>query len=294
MRESRENSERRWSPTVRRQRLAHVLTNLRDQDGRTAAAVAEELGVAESTVTRLENPKHLTLPKQPLIDKLLDVYGADDDTRAAVAALVVEARQRDWWHRYKPGLPAALGTYLGLEGEIAALRLFQPALIPAVLATVDYATASFREQLPNLPEEDVAAFVAERHQRHLNLLTGPDPVRVWGVLGEAALRQAVGGSAVLAGQMLHLQRLMDLPNVTLTVLPLEAGAHPGVGPFTVLTFPQPADPESAYLPDPLGGHWVKGAAVDDLRAVFEEILQRACDRDATLHLIEEAAAEHTR
>ncbi|MGI5423038.1 helix-turn-helix domain-containing protein [Actinomadura luteofluorescens] len=280
----------RWSPTVRRQRLAHVLAQLRERDGRTAAQIAELLGVAETTVTRLENPKHLTLPKAGLIERVLDIYGADDDTRRAVAALVVEARQRDWWHRYKPGLPPAFGTYLGLEGEVAVLRMFQSALIPAALATVDYATGLLCEQLPDLPEEEVCAFVAERHQRHLNLLSGPDPVRVWVVLGEAALRQAVGGPAVMAGQMLHLQRLMNLPNVTLTVLPLAAGAHPGVGPFTVLTFPEPADPEMAYLPDPLGGHWVKGRSVDDLRGVFEEILALAVDRAETIALIEEVAA----
>ena len=280
----------RWSPTVRRQRLAHVLAQLRERDGRSAAQVAEALGVAESTVTRLETPKHLALPKPDLINRLLDVYSADDDTRHKVAVLVVEARQRDWWHRYKSGIPAAFGTYLGLEGEVAALRVFQPALIPAVLATVDYATVSLCEQLPDLLEEDVVAFVAERHQHHLNLLTGPDPVRVWAVLGEAALRQTVGGAAVMAGQMLHLQQLMERPNVTITVLPYTAGAHAGVGPFTVLTFPEPADPEAAYLPDPLGGHWVRGASVDDLRAVFEEVLALAVDRGETIALIEEVAA----
>lgn len=293
MRETRENPGRRWSPTVRRQRLAHVLARLRDQDGRSAAQVADALGVAESTVTRLETPKHLTLPKPDLITRLLDVYGADDDTRAAVAALVVEARQRDWWHRYKPGLPAAFTTYLGLEGEVASLRVFQAALIPAVIATAEYATVSLCEQLPNLPEEDVVAFVAERHERHLNLLIGPDPVRVWAVLGEAALRQAVGGPEVMAEQMRHLQRLAEYPNFTLTVLPFAAGAHAGVGPFALLTFPEPADPEMAYFPDPLGGHWAKGSDVEDLRAVFEEILLRTCDRDATLALIEEAAADFT-
>ena len=270
--------------------MAHVLAQLRERDGRSAAQVAETLGVAESTVTRLETPKHLTLPKPDLINRLLDVYSADDDTRHKVAVLVVEARQRDWWHPYKAGLQPSFATYLGLEGEVASLRIFQPALIPAVLATADYATASLCEQLPDLPEEQVVAFVAERHQHHLNLLTGPDPVRVWGVLGEGALRQVVGGPAVMAGQMLHLQRLMDLPNVTLTVLPLAAGAHPGVGPFTVLTFPEPADPEMAYLPDPLGGHWVKGRAVDDLRGVFEEILALAVDRAETIALLEEVAA----
>lgn len=290
---ARGNPERRWSPAVRRQRLAHVLANLRDQDKRSAAEVAQILGVAESTVTRLENPKHLTLPKQGLIDRLLDIYDADDDTRRAVTALVLEARERDWWHRYKAGLPAASATYLGLEGETAVQRMFQPGLLPGILQTTAYASAVLPEQVPNLPDDQISEFAAERHRHHQQLLTGPDPVRLWVVLGEPALRQAVGGPAVMVEQLEYLQQLMERPNITVVVLPLAAGAHAGLSPFTILTFPEPTDPEMAYLPNPLGGHWIKGGDVDDLHAVFEEILQRACDRAATLDLIQAAAAAFT-
>ena len=284
----------RWSPTVRRQRLAHVLAQLRERDGRSAAQVAELLGVAESTVTRLENAKHLTLPKPTLIDRLLDVYGADSDTRDKVAVLVADARERDWWHRYKTGLPTASATYLGLEGETAVQRMFQPGLLPGILQTVAYATAVLPEQVPDLPDDQISEFAAERYRHHQQLLTGPDPVRLWVVLGEPALRQAVGGPEVMVEQLGYLQQLLQRPNITVVVLPLAAGAHAGLSPFTILTFPEPTDPEMAYLPNPLGGHWVKGGDVDDLRGVFEEILQRACDRAATLELIESAAADFAR
>jgi transcriptional regulator with XRE-family HTH domain len=291
MRGARENPDRRWSPTVRRQRLAHVLARLRDQDGRSAAQVAGELGVAESTVTRLETPKHLTLPKPDLITRLLDVYGADDDTRNAVAALVIEARERDWWHRYKAGLPAASATYLGFEGESAVQRMFQPALMPGILQTPAYATLLLPAQLPDLPRDQIPEFAAERYRRHQHLLTGPDPVRLWVVLGEAAIRQTVGGSAVMAEQLHHLYDLMQLPTVTVGVLPLAAGAHAGLGPFTVLTFPEPTDPEMAYLPDPLGGHWAKDPrSVNRLLKTFEELLLVHPDRDANLRMVADAAA----
>lgn len=285
---ARGNPER-WSPTVRRQRLAHVLAHLRAQDGRSTAQIAALLGVAESTVTRLEAPKHLTLPKPDLISRLLDVYDADTDTRQRVAVLVEEARHRDWWHPYKAALPAASATYLGLEGETAVQRMFQPGLIPGILQTLTYATVLIPEQLPDLPPERVAEFAAERHQRHQRLLTGPDPVRLWVVLGEAALRQQVGGPAVMADQLQHLLHLMDLPTVTLAVLPQEAGAHGGLAPFTVLTFPEPTDPEAAYLPDPLGGHWVRDRrGVDRLRATFEELLLLQPDRDTSVGMVNTA------
>jgi transcriptional regulator with XRE-family HTH domain len=282
----------RWSPTVRRQRLAHVLAQLRERDGRSAAQVADELGVAESTVTRLENPKHLTLPKPVLIDRLLDVYEADDTTRRKVAVLVAEARERDWWHPFKAGIHAASATYLGCEGEAAVQRMFQPALMPGILQTATYATVLLPEQLPDLPAAQIPEFAAERYRRHQQLLTGPDPVRLWVVLGEAAIRQTVGGPAVMAEQLQHLHGLMQLPTVTVAVLPLTAGAHPGLGPFTILTFPEPTDPEMAYLPDPLGGHWAKDRrSVDHLLQTFEELLLVHPDRDANLRMVAETAEE---
>jgi transcriptional regulator with XRE-family HTH domain len=280
----------RWSPTVRRQRLAHVLAGLRAEDGRSAAQIAQELGVADSTVTRLENAKHLTLPKAGLIDRLLRVYNAGTDVRERVRALVDEARQRDWWHQYKPYLPPGYATYLGLEPETAVQRLFQFAAIPGILQTAAYAAEVFAERLPDLPEEQVEAFAAERRRHQAHLLDGPDPIRLWVVLGEAALHQAVGGPRVMAEQFDYLCRMMERPHVTVTVLPFAAGAHAGAGPFRVLTFPEPTDPEVAYLPDPLGGHWVRDrASVDHLVGAFEDLMHKHPDRDLNMRMIADSA-----
>lgn len=284
----------RWSPAVRRQRLADVLADLRTRDGRSAATVAAALGVAESTVTRLENPRHLRLPKAALIGKLLDLYDADPATRDRVATLIAEARQKDWLHPYKAYLPAPFSSYLSLTPETAVQRIYQPLMLPGLLQTEAYATATCPARLPALPPEQVGAFAAELTRQHQHLLTGPDPVRLWLVLGEAALHQCVGGPKVMAEQLDHLYEVIQLPHVTATIVPFAAGAHPGTAPFAVLSFPQPTDPESAYLPDPLGGHWVRGAAVEQYRAVFEELLRLFPDRDENLKMVSQAAAAFRR
>ena len=50
------------------------------------------------------------------------------------------------------------------------------------------------------------------------------------MLGEGALRQAVGGAGVMAGQISHLVRLIDdFPDLIIQVLPFSAGAHAGAG-----------------------------------------------------------------
>jgi len=287
----RGNPERRWSPTVRRQRLAHVLAELRDSAGRSAADIAAQLGVAESTVTRLENPKHLTLPKPEQIQRLLDLYGADGPTRERVQVLVEEARQRDWWHRYKAHIPPASALFLGLEAETTVQRMYNPTHIPGILQTPAYAAGLVGEQLPKLPNNELEGFAEERRRWEEHLLVGPDPIRLWVVLGEAALHHQVGGPATMAEQLDYLCEMAQRPNITVAVIPFEHGTHGGLAPFTLLRFSEPLDPETAYLPDPLGGHWIRDAQqVADLGGVFEDLLGLHPDLDKNLRLIAEAAA----
>jgi transcriptional regulator with XRE-family HTH domain len=290
MTEVRGNPERRWSPTVRRQRLAGVLAGLRSRDGRSAAEIADALGVHKSTVTRLEDVRHLALPKINVIERLLAIYGADDETRDRVRVLVSEARQRDWWQTYKPYLPPASATYLGLEAETAVQLLWQPTLLPGIIQTRAYGQAILAEQLPALPDDQVTAFAAERYEAEQHLVHGADPVHLRIVLGEAALHNEVGGPQVMAEQLDYLHQIVQLPHVTFFLAPFARGTHGGLAPFTVLRFPEPTDPELAYLPDPLGGRLVRDRRdVDQLVRVFQELTLLQPDRDLNLRLISEAA-----
>lgn len=57
------------------------------------------------------------------------------------------------------------------------------------------------------------------------------------VIGEEALLREIGGPDVLRGQLAHLRRMAELPNVNIQVIPLKAGAHVALGtPFTLLRF----------------------------------------------------------
>jgi hypothetical protein len=68
------------------------------------------------------------------------------------------------------------------------------------------------------------------------------------VVDEAALRRPVGGRGVMRAQLERLAEATELPNVTLQVLPLEAGAHPAmVGAFSVLRFAGQELPDVVYL-----------------------------------------------
>ncbi|WP_433469414.1 Scr1 family TA system antitoxin-like transcriptional regulator [Spirillospora sp. CA-128828] len=73
-----------------------------------------------------------------------------------------------------------------------------------------------------------------------------DPIRVWAIVSESALRSVVGSNLVMAEQLNHLQKVSQLPHVQLQVHPFSAGAAPARGLFAILRFLEQADPEAVY------------------------------------------------
>lgn len=258
MNAARGNPERRWSPTVRRRRLARTLAALRASDGRAAAEIARVLGVAESTVTRLEDPRHLTLPKPDLIARLLEVYGASDNDHADVSVLVEQARTRDWWHPYKPLLSPWDIQYLGFEAEASILRVWDPVMLPPLLQTVEYARA-VREASPRHRDPATLDELDAMHAQRVEfLLSSPEPVHLRVLVGETALRRVVGGPAIMRAQLLHLLELTETVDLLLQVVRNEAGALPEPRAFTIITFMEVLDPEAIRTVSAAGAsHWVE-------------------------------------
>ena len=86
--------------------------------------------------------------------------------------------------------------------------------------------------------------------RRQQILYQDDPVRLWAVIDEAALRRRVGGTAVMRGQIRHLIEIAQLAhvNIQIQVLPLSAGGHAaGVGCITMLRFSEAELPDVVYL-----------------------------------------------
>lgn len=106
-------------------------------------------------------------------------------------------------------------------------------LVPGLLQTPDYIRALI-DGRPDVSEEQIERRLELRALRRARVESGE--LELWAVVGETVLRQEVGGTAVLAGQLRYLH---DAPcNVTLQVLPFQAGAHAGLGTsFHVLRFP---------------------------------------------------------
>jgi len=208
---------------------------------------------------------------------LLDLYGVKDPAeRDGWLALARESRRQRWWRVLEDQLPQEFLDLIGLEDEVSECRGFQPGIVPGLFQTEAYATAVIQGGIPGPLDDAQKTKVRVRMERQKALTrTDPTPLKVWMILGEAALRQQVGGPGVLRAQLLHLVELAQLPNVTLQVLPFTAGAcQGGPYPFLIYSFPPPAGLEVVLLENFASHAYLEtredtarlGGAFDHLRA----------------------------
>jgi Domain of unknown function (DUF5753) len=107
-------------------------------------------------------------------------------------------------------------------------------------------------------DNDEARRFFELLKARQELLSRQPPVKLWTVLDQAVLRRQVGGPAVMRAQLDHLAGTAELPHVTPQVLPEETGEHAALeGSFTIVGFPEPADPDVVYLDAATGGVYLE-------------------------------------
>jgi hypothetical protein len=132
---------------------------------------------------------------------------------------------------------------ISLEAEARTIRTYEQELVPGLLQTPEYAQAVIRASRATDTTEQIKRRVEVRIERQEILnRADPPPPRFSVVLSEAALRRPVGGYDVMLRQLEYLMLPRDRANVTVQVLPFDAGVHPSmVAPFTMMTFPDPDD-----------------------------------------------------
>lgn len=277
------------SPTARGRRLRHELKRLREEAGMTHAEVARRLEWSASKVSRIETGQSRAQTGD--VADLLELYGVTDDAvRKAYVQLAREARRRGWWTRYSDVLGS--GTYVGLESEAATIQTYEQQNVPGLLQTESYARAFIQGALVKPDPDEVDRRVSARMERQ-ELLDRTDVPEVWAVLDEAVVRRPVGGPDVMREQ---LQRLIDLttrPNstVTLQVLPMSIGAHPGMnGSFVLLRFPDPMDRPIVHLETDTDGLYLEETVdIERYTLKFDHLMARALGPDESRAMVTEIA-----
>jgi transcriptional regulator with XRE-family HTH domain len=268
-------------PAMRRRQLGRQLRELREAAELRMEDAATALDCARSRISHIETGRYAV--RKPDLEVLLRLYGALDrlDT---LEELRREGTKRGWWSTYK--LPDWLQAYLGLEDDAARVRTFSLEPIPGLLQTEAYARLLYTIR-PRSPEE-VDRRVAVRMQRQARL-TAPDPLTLSVVLSEAAIRRTLALGALGIEQLDRLATTSERPNVTVRVLPFEAGVHRSMsGSFTLLDFAEGVSPPIAYQEYAVGGHLVDDQdAVQQLSDLHDELREQALGCAESLAMISE-------
>ncbi|MFE6172475.1 helix-turn-helix domain-containing protein [Streptomyces sp. NPDC056464] len=230
------------SPTARRRRLAIELKRLREESSLTCSHVGKELDWSSSKVSRMETGQGRVQPSD--VDALCRLYGTPDELRDLLKSLAKESKTKGWWHAHSNAIPAWFSVYVGLEQAVSDLRTYQAEFIPGLLQTGDYASELSRTWVDHTPE-DIQRMVDVRMRRQ-ELLTCESAPDLWAVVHESALWHTVGSHQVMNRQLERMLEIQKLRNVTVQVLPFDAGAYPTTGSFTVLGFPEQEDPDVVY------------------------------------------------
>jgi transcriptional regulator with XRE-family HTH domain len=156
------------------------------------------------------------------------------------------ALARLWPLVSQESLPRWFRPFAEVERTATSIRSWEPLVLPGLLQTEDYARALITAWQPGDGREAVQQQVTSRMERQ-QLLDRDDPPLLWMIIGEAALRNPVGGPAVLREQLARLlKREAEHPKIIVQVVPLDAGAHPGLeGPLVLVT--RRGEPDMAYL-----------------------------------------------
>jgi transcriptional regulator with XRE-family HTH domain len=284
---------KRRTPTVRLRRLSAELRRLRAESNVTRERVSEQTGINGATLYRIETAQ--VRPQRRTLIALLDLYGVDDPHRSEVLGLLADLGQPAMLQLPSDDLPDALRSYLTFEAEARALRNYESLFIPGLLQTEEYARAAVRHDALAFSAKEVEERVQTRMERK-TLLTKEEPLELWAIVDEAAIRRLVGGAEVMRDQLHHLLSLVEqLPQLTFQVVPFDVGAHPGMnGEFVMMEFAGAEEPEVVYMEGIHGALFLD--AETDIRRytrVFDNLRAVALGPDQSASLIATAADQVT-
>jgi transcriptional regulator with XRE-family HTH domain len=223
-----------------RVQVAATLRRMREEAGLSREQAAEVLSCTTSKIGDLETGRSGAKPVE--LAALLDRYGITGDERDDLMEFARASQTRRPRGGHWITVPVSHRRFLDLERQATSAIFYSGEVIHGLLQTESYARALLRWNSLHPPE--VLDRVLKLRMARSDALsrTNRPPLRLWCVLGEAALRSGVGGTIVMREQLEHLITTTTLQeNVVVQALPLGSGAHAFMGlTMTLYDFPPPA------------------------------------------------------
>ncbi|MFJ9696112.1 helix-turn-helix domain-containing protein [Kitasatospora sp. NPDC101183] len=279
---------------IRQIRLGDELRAWRTENNKTLAEVTA--GLKGWNPARLSKIERALLPVTAAeLAAYLDHCGVSGPEREEIESLATDSPSRQWWqdHEFADTISAAFAEYLSLESDATRMLDYYLSAFPGLLQTEDYAREIIATGLDGLSEDQTEAAAEIRILRQRRLTDAP-LLELDAYFGEVAL--LVGGDEeVLAGQIRHVIKVAQYPNVTVRMVPLSAG-RPGIlaSGLTLLRFP--GEPGEGFtFVEAVGGMLPRKSGREVRRAerAFARLKRCALSPDATVAALERKLEEIT-
>ncbi|MFD7226558.1 Scr1 family TA system antitoxin-like transcriptional regulator [Streptomyces sp. NPDC059881] len=195
------------SPTARL--VADVARKLRVRKGWTQEQIGREMGFSAAAVSAMETCA------QPASDEMLVKL---EQVLGDGLEIFEQARVYMRMEKYPPQFK----DYAGLEQKAVALHLYAITVVHGLFQTDAYARALIGGGYPPLSDQRVEELVEARTARKA-LFDRQPMATIELVLEESALKRKIGTEEIMREQLLYLAECARRRNVTLQVLPLDAG-----------------------------------------------------------------------
>lgn len=199
-------------------------------------SVATALGIDPSRLSKIETGK--AVPKPDIAERILEHLGVSEGQAAELLKLLEGAETEQPWHANTlPEQRQHISMVIKAEDDAAEIVEYTIGLIPGLLQTKGYARAVMTGGSNPLPASEANIRVMTRLGRQGVLSPERDqPVQLLALIHQTALRQDVGGPAVMIEQLEYLQKVGRRPNVEIRIVPDGVGWHEGLeGSFIIIT-----------------------------------------------------------
>ncbi len=221
-----------------------LVRRTREAKGISQGELAKGIPCSRPQITRIE--AGLRVPQRNFVTACDQILGTGGELLEIWEEIdwYVPVEHPDWFQRYTR-----------LEARATMVQEFDGSWISGLLQTERYMRALF---LPRHAETESAVIeqrIAARIDRQRRITEADAPLFLI-VLGEATLRQEVGGPEVMYEQLQHLLDLGRRPNVVVQVAPYSLGARLRFETFTTLVS-SPDGRRRVYSESADRGHFIE-------------------------------------
>ncbi|WP_285666816.1 helix-turn-helix domain-containing protein [Actinorhabdospora filicis] len=210
--------------------MAAELKRMRLACGFDVSEVADILGMGRASIYKIENAT--TIPHQPTLVMLCQVYGAGESVTAHLIELRKKGKEVGHWEAHQAGMDPEWALYTAALRDAKVLQVWEPELVPGLLQLVpDYLERL--QDVQDVEPEQAAAVRAYRANQQEEFFRHRARRRVEILLGAGALRNLDPDPALQSAQIQHILALRETHGIDVRVT---GGLHACMyGGFHILT-----------------------------------------------------------